>query len=328
MTQPLANVTPARSAQPRQIPLLRRIPWQRVVVYVGAALLFVWLVAPFYVVVNTSFMWEVEAYNKPPHWYPHDPTFLNWQKYLMPYKTPDPPKQMFEQLGVRMATNRMQYGSGAIQHFPRAFVNSTLVSLAVAAINLVIGAFSAYSFARLRFRGRNALMMFYLGTRMIPGMALMIPMYLIIRSLGLVDNPLALIVSYCSFTLPFTIWILKSYFQTIPRDLEDAARIDRCGWWQAMVKVVLPVAAPGLVAAGMFAFMSAWGEFLFAVLFTSTMRAKTLSVVISELALFNEWRDYTLIATGGVIAVLLPLGLALLFQKAIVQGLLSGSVKG
>lgn len=318
----------ATRAVRRQVPLVFRIPWRSIVVYTGAVLMFLWLVAPFYWVVNTSFMWEIEAFSKPPHWIPENPTLINWQKYLMPNKTPDPPQEMFETLGVRMATNRMQYGANAIQRFPRGFLNSTITALSVAVLNLVIGSLAAYSFARLRFRGRSFMLLFYIGTRMIPGIAIMIPVYLIIKSLGLVDNPLALIISYSSFTLPFTIWILKSYFQTIPRDLEDAARIDRCSWGKAMVKVMLPVATPGLVAAGMFAFMTAWGEFLFAVLFTSTMKSKTLAVVISELALWNEWRDYTLMATGGVIAVLLPLGLALLFQRAIVQGLLSGSVKG
>ena len=111
---------------------------------------------------------------------------------------------------------------------------------------------------------------------MLPGIALIVPLYLTIKTFGLLDHLSALIVTYVSFTLPFTIWLLKNYFQAIPRSLEEAALIDGCTWRQMLIKVLLPAAMPGLVAAAMFAFMTAWNDYLFAVILTSTIASKTI----------------------------------------------------
>jgi len=133
-------------------------------------------------------------------------------------------------------------------------------------------------------------------------------------------------VTYVSFTLPFTIWLLKNYFQTIPRSLEEAAYMDGCSWLQMMWRVLLPAAFPGLIAAGMFAFMTAWNDYLFAVILTSTTAAKTLPVVVAGFAT-DVTTERTLMATSGVLAIIPPLALAFLFQRLIVQGLTSGAVK-
>jgi multiple sugar transport system permease protein len=133
-------------------------------------------------------------------------------------------------------------------------------------------------------------------------------------------------VTYLTFTLPFTIWLLKSYFQAIPRTLEEAALIDGCTWPQMLVKVLLPVAVPGLVAAAMLAFMTAWNDYLFAVILTNTMAAKTIPVVVAGFAT-DVTTERTLMAAGGVMAVIPPLLLALIFHRLIVTGLTSGAVK-
>jgi multiple sugar transport system permease protein len=149
----------------------------------------------------------------------------------------------------------------------------------------------------------------------------------VIQRAGLLDNLLALVVTYLTFTLPFTIWLLKSYFQGIPRELEEAALVDGCGFWRMMGRVLLPAAAPGLVAGAMFAFMTAWNDYLFAVILTSSMAAKTAPVVVAGFAT-DVTTERTLMAAGGVLAVVPPLVLAFLFQRLIVQGLVSGAVKG
>src|SRR5438445_12058185 len=115
---------------------------------------------------------------------------------------------------------------------------------------------------------------------MVPGIALIVPLYLVIKTLGLLDSLLALVMTYLTFTLPFTIWLLKSYFQGIPRELYEAALVDGCGRARMMLRVLLPAAAPGLVAAAMFTFMTAWNDYLFAVILTSSMAAKTVPVVV------------------------------------------------
>jgi multiple sugar transport system permease protein len=205
-------------------------------------------------------------------------------------------------------------------------VNSLLAALGTAAMNLVLGTLTGYSLARFRFRGRGGLLGLYLGSRMLPGIALIVPLYLTLKNFGLLDHLSALIVTYVTFTLPFTIWLLKNYFQTIPRTLEEAAYMDGASWFQMLWRVLLPAAFPGLISAGMFAFMTAWNDYLFAVILTSTTAAKTLPVVVAGFAT-DVTTERTLMATSGVLAIIPPLVLAFVFQRLIVQGLTSGAVK-
>ena len=205
--------------------------------------------------------------------------------------------------------------------------NSALVATAVALLNLLLGSPAASALARLRFGGARPLLLMYVLTRMVPLVALMIPLYLVIRSAGLLDTRTALIVTHTALTLPFSVWLLKEYFSTIPRDLEDAARVDRCSWPRMMIHVLVPVTAPGLISAAMFAFMFSWNEFLFALLFTNTIAAKTVPVAvagfISDLSL-----PRTIVAAAGVLAALPPVIGALILQRHITQGLVAGAVKG
>ena len=205
--------------------------------------------------------------------------------------------------------------------------NSLIAAGATAVINVVLGSLAGYSLARIRFPGQRSLLMLYIGTRMVPGVALIVPLYLTVKTYGLLDSLGALIVTYLTFTLPFTIWLMKNYFQSIPRELEEAALVDGCRWPQMVMRVLLPAAAPGLVAAAMFAFMTAWNDYLFAVILTSTINSKTLPVVVAGFAT-DVTTERTLMAASGVLAVIPPLVLAFIFQKMIVQGLTSGAVKG
>jgi multiple sugar transport system permease protein len=194
-------------------------------------------------------------------------------------------------------------------------------------VNLVLGTFAAYSFSRIQFRGSQLLLIVYLLTRMVPGIAIIIPFYLVMRALDLLDTYGALILSYTTFALPITIWILKDYFRTVPRELEDAARVDRCGWFRMMWTVFLPISAPGLVAAAIFSFMTAWNEFMFALFMTSTISSQTIPVIAANFATDVE-TQVTLMAAAGVLAVVPPLVLVLICQRLIVQGMAAGSVKG
>ena len=274
----------------------------------GGALLAVYILAPFSWLVLTSFMHEQDALSVPPQWIPEDPTLENYLTFFDPTGT------------------RAVVGSRAAEQTLPSMVNSFVVAVGTAVLNLVLGTLAGYSFARLRFPGRTTLLMLYLASRMVPGIALIVPLYLTIRAYGLLDNLLSLMVTYLTFTLPFTIWLLKSYFQAIPRALEEAALIDGCTWPQMLVKVLLPVAMPGLVAAAMLAFMTAWNDYLFAVILTNTMASKTIPVVVAGFAT-DVTTERTLMAAGGVLAVIPPLLLALVFHRLIVQGLTAGAVK-
>jgi multiple sugar transport system permease protein len=282
---------------------------RKVVLYTLAIGFALYLVVPFYWIVNMSFMHEADAASVPPHFLPDNPTAENYLSFVDP------------------STDEALVGSNAVGDTPYAVLNSLVVAFSTAIVNLVLGTFAAYSFSRIRFRGSQVLLIVYLLTRMVPGIAIIIPFYLVMRTLDLLDTYGALILSYTTFALPITIWILKDYFRTVPRELEDAARVDRCGWFRMMWTVFLPISAPGLVAAAIFSFMTAWNEFMFALFMTSTISSQTIPVIAANFATDVE-TQVTLMAAAGVLAVVPPLVLVLICQRLIVQGMAAGSVKG
>jgi multiple sugar transport system permease protein len=282
---------------------------RKVVLYTLAIGFALYLVVPFYWIVNMSFMHEVDAASVPPHFLPDNPTLANYLSFVNP------------------STDQALVGSNAVGDTPYAVLNSLVVAFSTAIVNLVLGTFAAYSFSRIQFRGSQVLLIVYLLTRMVPGIAIIIPFYLVMRTLDLLDTYGALILSYTTFALPITIWILKDYFRSVPRELEDAARVDRCGWFRMMWTVFLPISAPGLVAAAIFSFMTAWNEFMFALFMTSTISSQTIPVIAANFATDVE-TQVTLMAAAGVLAVVPPLVLVLISQRLIVQGMAAGSVKG
>jgi multiple sugar transport system permease protein len=285
------------------------IPWKTILTYFFAVITAVYILAPFSWLLLSSFMRDAEVISVPPNWIPKNPTLDNYRAYLSPEG----------ETGMR--------GAGAIDNMRFFFRNSFIVAACVAVLNVAFGTMAAYPLARMEFKGSKLLMPIYLASRMIPGIAIIIPLFLVIKELGLLDNRLALIITYTGFTLPFSIWILRSYFVSVPRDLEDAARVDRCNRLNMMLRVFLPVVTPALAAVAMFAFVASWGEFLFAVILTSTNASKTITVAVAQLAT-DIMIQKTLVATGGVLAVIIPVGMALIFQRMLVQGIVSGSVKG
>ena len=287
------------------------VPWRGLLIHGASVVFILWIVLPFAWVVLTSLMTEAESLSVPPHWIPDYITFDNYLAFLDP---------------AMLGNQRLVGGAGA-QGAPRAMLNSAIVALSVAILNMIIGSLAGYAFARLNFRGSVSLLLVYLATRMVPALAIMVSLYLMFQTLGLIDTLLGLILSYLTFTVPYSVWIMASYFRTIPRDLEDAARVDRCNWINMMVRIFLPVASPGLVACAMFAFMSSWGEFLYALLFTSTLNSRTMPIVIAGFVT-DVNTSPVLMNAGGVLAVLPPLVLALIFQRLIVSGITAGAVKG
>ncbi len=218
-------------------------------------------------------------------------------------------------------------GDKAAFVFKKAMGNSLKVSLSVMLISLISGTLAAYSFARLKFKFQQKLMFLFLFTYMIPPVAIIVALFTILSSIGLVDKIFTLIILYSSFTTPFVVWIMKGYLESIPRDLEEAARVDGCSRIGALIKVILPLAVPGLIATGILVFLLCWDEFFYALIFTSSINAKTISVAIAEFS-GKHAVDYGMIATGGILAALPPTILAVFFQRYIISGLTSGGVKG
>ncbi|MBV9171117.1 MAG: carbohydrate ABC transporter permease [Chloroflexi bacterium] len=306
----MAAATFARKSS-LQAALRYRVPWRSIMVHGASVLIILWIVLPFSWVVLTSLMTEAESLSVPPHWIPDYITFDNYLAFLNP-----------DMLGTQRLV-----GGGAALGAGRAMLNSAIVGLSVAVLNMIIGSLVGYAFARLNFRGSSTLMLIYLATRMVPALAIMVSLYLIFQTLGLLDTLLGLILAYLTFTIPYSVWIMASFFRAIPRDLEDAARVDRCNWINMVMRVLLPVATPGLIACAMFAFMSSWGEFLYALLFTSTLNSKTMPIIIAGFVT-DVNTSPVLMNAGGVLAVLPPLVLALIFQRLIVSGITAGAVKG
>jgi len=211
--------------------------------------------------------------------------------------------------------------------FGRYILNSAVVALGTTLLALLLGSPAAYGLARLDLPGARSVLFLFLAVSMVPPIAIVSPLYLAIRALGLRDTWWGLIGADTAFVLPLTIWILATFFRDLPPDLERAARVDGATALGAFLHVALPVAAPGLAASAILAFIFAWNEFLFALVFTSSPAAQTVPVGI---ALFPGLQEmpWAQIAAASLIASAPVLALAFVFQRRIVQGLTAGAVKG
>lgn len=266
----------------------------------------VFTIAPFAWLVISSISTKVDLLQVPLRWFPEHPTLENYSAML---------------LGTSRST------SDAASQFLGAMSNSLFVSGIVTGVALAVGLLASYAFSRFRFRGKNALLNTTLFTQMIPPIAIIIPMYIIMLNLNLLDNRLSLIVIYLSFVLPYLIWIMKGYIDGIPVEMEEAAMIDGCSRLGAFFRVVLPIASTGLAATVIFAFIISWNEFFYALNFTSTLSSKTLPVLITEFS-SKYGNNFILASTAGVLASLPPVVISLVFQRYIISGLSSGAVKG
>jgi multiple sugar transport system permease protein len=213
----------------------------------------------------------------------------------------------------------------------RYFVNSAVVALGATACSLVLAVLAAYAISRYRFRGRGGFLTMVLTTQMFPGILFLLPLFLIYvnidKTLGteLFATRTGLVVTYLTFALPFSVWLLVGYFDSIPRELDEAALVDGTGPLGALVRVVLPAALPGVAAVAIYGFMTAWGEVLFASVLTSE-HTRTLAVGLRGYATQSNVYWNQVMAASLVVSVPVVLGF-LLLQKTLVQGLTTGAVK-
>ena len=213
--------------------------------------------------------------------------------------------------------------------FLKALRNSAFVATSTVVLALVIGASAAYAIGRLKFRGKTPIMYIILSMTMFPQIAVLGSLYQMVNSLNLFNRWPALTLSYLTFTVPFTVWVLANFFKAMPGELEEAALVDGATPFQAFYKILLPLAMPGLVTTGLLAFIAAWNEFLFAVTFTQDDRARTAPVAIASFT-GNTQFDYPWgnIMAAAVIVTVPLVALVLIFQRKILAGLTAGAVKG
>jgi multiple sugar transport system permease protein len=209
--------------------------------------------------------------------------------------------------------------------FPSSFANSMIASSSATVLSLLLGVPAAYSLARWRFRGRGSVALWILTTRMAPPIAFTIPFFLAFRFVGLSDTITGLVIIYLTFNLALVIWSMRSFFEGVPRSLEEAALIDGCGVWSTFVRVVLPLSTPGLAATGILCFILSWNDFFFALILTRT-HAMTSPVAIVNFMQYEGW-EWGKIAAGGTLVMLPVLAFTLLVRTYLVRGLMAGAVK-
>ncbi|MFF4624660.1 carbohydrate ABC transporter permease [Nonomuraea jabiensis] len=291
MTATLSRSVPIIRAPRRRRPRSRAAAWAAVVVIGFFGL------APIYWLVVTAFTPDERAFTFPPSLVPTEITFDHFTK---------------------LAENEQLFGY---------LVNSVVVSVVTAFLSVVVSAYMAYAFSKFRYRGRKSLMHLVLASQLFPQALLLVTLYAVFTASGLLGSYTALILSFTTFTLPLCVWMLKGIFDTVPSTLMEAAAIDGASRWRTLHQIALPLAAPGLVAAGLFAFVRAWNDFIFALTLTDPDR-QTLppGLVHTYLGEFQTaWPD--LMAASFVVS--LPVIAAFMFlQRYLVGGLTAGAVKG
>ena len=268
-----------------------------VIAYVILIALLFFALAPVALMIGTAFKPNVEIFQVPPRWLPRAPTLSNFHTVM--------------------------FNSG----IPRYALNSVIIATLMTFTALVLGTLAGYGFSRFKFRGNRALSLFMLLGQLIPLIALIVPFFQIFDAVGLLDTKIGIALAHLTTALPLVTWMSASYFSTIPVELDEAAIIDGCTRMQALRKVVLPVALPGIISIALFAFLMSWNEFVLASVLTNTDNSKTLPIGLSEFAtMFTvDWGSTMAAAflmTVPVVAVFL------LFQKQFVSGLSAGAVKG
>jgi multiple sugar transport system permease protein len=274
--------------------------------------LVIFIVGPFIWVASASFQGENELLKKPPSIIPRNPIIDNY-RYVFTGQIPTS-YEVKGQLRSRI--------SQEARLIAPALKNSFIVAICVMFINLIFATPAAYAFARLRWKIRGGAFNFILASRLMPVMAIVIPYYMIIQNLKLMDTKLSLILVYSALTIPFSIWFLTLYISNIPREMEEAGLVDGCNSFQVLKSIVVPMIIPGLIAASAFAFMTSYNEFLFARFLTSSIASQTGPVIISSIS-GNPDASYSLISVCLTLAMIPPIILAIVMRKYLTEGLSS-----
>ena len=267
--------------------------------WVLVVMIFVYLMFPFYWALISALKPANELIRMPATYWPETVTFQNF-------------RAVFQN-----------------QAFLRGLLNSTIVAGSVTLLSLLVGAFAGYALGKMRFRGKGASLYLILGMTMFPQIAVLSGLYAVIQAFDIPAIP-SMILSYMLFTLPFTVWVLTSFFRGLPTSLLQAAQVDGANMMQAFWQILLPLSAPALVTTGLLAFIQAWNEYLFALTFTSIEpSARTVPVAI---ALFTgqvqRQEPFGEIMAAAIVVTIPLIALVLIFQNRIVEGLTSGAVKG
>ncbi|MEZ2333682.1 carbohydrate ABC transporter permease [Mesorhizobium sp. RCC_202] len=273
-----------------------RSPLQSFLIYLGAFLILVWSGGPFIWQFSTSFQLDKALTSGAPSLIPHPFTLEHY------------------------------YNAFVEKELHRYVWNSLVVALATTLLCLIVGSLAAFALSRLNVKGRFGILVVILSVSMFPQIALVGPLYLLATNLGLLDTYTALIITYLALGLPLVTWVLFGYFETLPREIDEAARMDGVSIPGLLWHIILPMSLPSLVTTGLLAFISAWNEFLFALAFTSNIDRQTIPVGIANFTnlYYVPWGD---IAAASAVVTVPLIVLVLFFQRHIIEGLTQGGVK-
>lgn len=277
---------------------LRQRLWRYVLAYTWLIAVSIFTVVPFLWMISSSFKARPEIFTRVPVLIPQHPTLANYQYVLT--KTP------------------------ALRYF----ANSVLVAGATTLLAIVLSVLGAYALSRFRFRLRRQMGSWLIAGQTFPGVLMLIPLFVTLASLNLVNTFTGLIIVNTVSALPFATWMLKGYFDTVPKELEEAAMIDGCSRLHALWRVILPVAAPGVAAVALFSFTLAWQEFMFALTMMKDMNKYTLSVGINFFVGMGGTVVWGNIMAMAVLIIVPSLILFLFLQRYLVSGLTAGAIKG
>jgi len=282
------------------------------IIIVISVLLSAWTMLPIIWTLITSVTPRVELYSIPPHWIPYH---LNLKPYL-------------ELFGLASEVAGTGLVIGSAPDFDRAILNSAVVASATTVSLVAVSVLGGYALARLEFRWKNAIFLSFVATIPISLIAVYIPIFRMYLALGLFNTWQGLSVLYLAGLIPIGIWLMRSYFESLPWEVEDSALVDGCSRMQALVKVMLPMSVPGVMALVIFSVLSCWNEFLGALIFAPTLSgSKTVTVLITEyVSKFGTAFD--LMCAAAVISMIPPIILAFIFQRYLISGLTMGAKKG
>jgi multiple sugar transport system permease protein len=263
---------------------------------VGVLAILLIVLFPLFWMVLASIRPVIETLHDPPIWLPQQLTFGAYRKLLS-----DPTQLSF-------------------------FINTYIIATSTAALTVALGALCAYGFSRVRIRGARLMLLGVLALQLLPNVSVILPVFNLAQQFHIHNSYSALVIADTAFALPIAIWLLKGFFDTIPREIEEAALLDGCTWFQSFRFMMLPLALPGLVGTGVFAFLWAWNEFLFAVVLTSGSGAAPLTVRMSQF--FSQYgRDWNSIMALNVIALLPLLAIFIWLQRWVITGMTAGAVR-
>lgn len=266
-------------------------------VYILYAAVLILFIVPIYWVIVTSFKQANEMFSYPPKWFALNPTIEHYKLVIMDSKMP---------LGFR---------------------NSMIISLSAVLITGLLSSLAAFGFSRFEAKSKKALLLFLITMKMLPTSVLIIPLYVMMNNFKMLDTFQGIISVYVAMNIPFSVWILKSFYDSIPRELDDAAKIDGCNTWAIFLKIIVPLTIPGLIATSVITFFTCWNEFIISMILTSSTNIQPMSIGLYSF-MTEQGVKWGPITAATSIAIIIPGVIFVFLQKYFISGITEGGIKG